>query len=644
MKKLSIISVSLLIVLNLLIFSCKPKSNKDNKNTSDTTQQTTMIPLEDFFKNPEQTAYQISPNGEYYSFMSPYKDRLNVFVQKIGEADAKRITSSTVRNIGGYFWTNNSKILYLQDTGGDENQRLYGVNIDGTDSICYTNFEGVKTQIIDNLVEIPNEIIIGINKRNPQIFDAYRLFLDSGEMEMIAENPGNIQGWITDHEGKLRAATTIDGTNTSILYRETEEDEWQTVIVTDFKESFNPQFFTFDNKNFIGVSNIGRDKAAVVEFNVETKKETVLFENKDNDISYASYSKKRKVITAAIYTSWKKERHFFDDKLKKDFEIIEKQLEGYEIAITGNTRNEDIYIVRTYSDRSLGTYYIYDTETEKLDKIVDVSPWINENDMATCFPVQYKTRDGLNIHGYLTLPKGLNLETAKNLPTVINPHGGPWARDSWGFNPEVQFLANRGYAVLQMNFRGSVGYGREFLEKSFKQWGLTMQDDITDGTNWLVEKGISDPKNIAIYGGSYGGYATLMGLVKEPKLYAAGVDYVGVSNMFTFIKAVPEYWKPMLDMMYEMIGNPVADSVYFKQVSPVYHVDKIVAPLFVAQGKNDPRVNIEESDQIVDAMKARNIDIEYMVKDDEGHGFHNQENKFDFYRAMEKFLAKHLDN
>jgi dipeptidyl aminopeptidase/acylaminoacyl peptidase len=319
------------------------------------------------------------------------------------------------------------------------------------------------------------------------------------------------------------------------------------------------------------------------------------------------------------------------------------QLPGYEIGLTGINKEENTLIVRTYSDKSLGAYYIYTTEDNKLEQIVEVSPWIDENEMSNQLPINYMSRDGLNINGYLTLPKGYTMENAKNLPAVINPHGGPWARDGWGFNPEVQFLANRGYAVLQMNFRGSTGYGRDFWEASFKKWGREMQDDITDGTNWLIEKGIADRNRIAIYGGSYGGYATLMGLVKEPDLYAAGVDYVGVSNMFTFMKTIPPYWEPMLEMMYEMVGDLEEDSTMLKEVSPVFHVDKIKSPLFIAQGKNDPRVNVDESDQMVEAMKNKGVEVEYLVKDDEGHGFRNEENRFEFYRAMENFLSKQLN-
>ena len=262
--------------------------------------------------------------------------------------------------------------------------------------------------------------------------------------------------------------------------------------------------------------------------------------------------------------------------------------------------------------------------------------------MSEMQPISFTTRDGLTIHGYLTLPTGI--KEVKNLPVVVNPHGGPWARDSWGWNPEVQFLANRGYAVLQINFRGSTGYGKNFWMASFKQWGQTMQNDITDGVKYLVGQGIADPKRIAIYGGSYGGYATLSGITTTPELYACAIDYVGVSNLFTFMRTIPPYWKPYLEMMYTMVGNPTnqADSVMMHKFSPVFNVDNIKCPLFIAQGAQDPRVNKAESDQMVEALRNRNIEVQYMVKDNEGHGFHNEENKFEFYGAMEKFLYTHL--
>ena len=630
-----------LIILTFSLFSCTYENTKQKINSIVIAKQ---IPLEDFFKNPEKSSYQISPDGSFYSFMAPYKKRMNIFIQKIGDSSATQLTFEEARDIAGYFWPNDEQIVFLKDEGGDENFHLFGVNIDGSNPISFTDFDGVRAQIIDDLPDQKDFVVIGLNKRNKQVFDPYRLNLKTGEISMLAENPGNIQGWMFDHDGKLRLATAIvDGVNQSILYRENEEDEFKTIITTNFKEGFNPQFFTFDNKNIIGSSNLGRDKSAIVEFDPVTAKEVkVLYANDDYDVNGVGYSRKRKVITAAYFESWKSERHYFDSTSKATFEKIQKQLAGYEIGITGVNKDENVLILRTYSDKSLGAYYIYNSEDDKMEKIVNVSPWIDENEMSNQLPIAYQSRDGLKINGYLTLPKGYNMENAKNLPVVINPHGGPWARDSWGFNPEIQFLANRGYAVLQMNFRGSTGYGRKFFEASFKKWGREMQDDITDGTQWLIDKGIADSSRIAIYGGSYGGYATLMGLVKEPQMYAAGVDYVGVSNMFTFMKTIPPYWEPMLEMMYEMVGDVEKDSAMLREVSPVFHVDKIKTPLFIAQGKNDPRVNVDESDQMVKAMKDRGIKVEYLVKNNEGHGFRNEENKFDFYRAMEKFLDTQL--
>ena len=639
MNKLS--NIFSLIILTFSLFSCVNENAKQKANEMVIAKQ---IPLENFFKNPEKSSYQISPDGSFYSFMAPYKNRMNIFIQKIGDSSATQLTFEEARDIAGYFWPNNEQIVFLKDEGGDENFHLFGVNIDGSNPIGFTDFDGVRAQIIDDLPDQKDFVVIGLNKRNKQVFDPYRLNLKTGEISMLAENPGNIQGWMFDHDGKLRIATAIvDGVNQSILYRESEEDEFKTIITTNFKEGFNPQFFTFDNKNIIGSSNLGRDKYAIVEFDPITAKEVkVLYANDDYDVNGVGYSRKRKVITAAYFESWKSERHYFDSTSKATFEKIQKQLAGYEIGITGVNKDENILILRTYSDKSLGAYYIYNSQDDKMEKIVDVSPWIDENEMSNQLPIAYQSRDGLKINGYLTLPKGYNMENAKNLPVVINPHGGPWARDSWGFNPEIQFLANRGYAVLQMNFRGSTGYGRKFFEASFKKWGREMQDDITDGTQWLIDKGIADSTRIAIYGGSYGGYATLMGLVKEPKMYAAGVDYVGVSNMFTFMKTIPPYWEPMLEMMYEMVGDVEKDSAMLREVSPVFHVDKIKAPLFIAQGANDPRVNVDESDQMVKAMKEKGIDVEYLVKKDEGHGFRNEENRFEFYRAMEKFLNLQL--
>jgi dipeptidyl aminopeptidase/acylaminoacyl peptidase len=627
------------MVFTLLLMVITPGCNR--KNVIPPAKQ---YAVEDFFKNPEKANFQLSPDGKYYAYMASYKDRMNVFVQEIGKPGAIRLTSDTARSISDFFWGNNQRILYLKDTGGDENFKLFGVDISGANLKGLTDFEKVRTQIIDNLPDIDEYVIVGLNKRNPQVFDPYRLNINTGELTLLAENPGNVTSWITDHDGKLRLAISVsDGVNNSLLYRKTENDQFKTVITTSFKETLNPAFFTFDNKNIYAISDLGRDKAAIVEFNLDEGKEgKILYENPEYDVDQLNYSRARKVLTGARYTSWKRERHFFDKDFEQLITDLKAKLGDIEFGITSSSKDENIRIVLASSDKSSGTYYIYNQKSGNLEKIAETTPWLDPNEMASMIPIRYKSRDGLTINGYLTLPRGYTMDNARNMAVIVNPHGGPWYRDQWGFNPEIQFLANRGYAVLQMNFRGSTGYGKEFWQASFKQWGKAMQNDITDGVNWLIDEGIADKNRIAIYGASYGGYATLAGVAFTPDLYSAAVDYVGVSNLFTFMKTIPPYWKPMLDMMYEMVGDPVKDSIIMREASPVFFAKDIKTPLFVAQGANDPRVNINESNQMVEALKSRGTYVEYMVKENEGHGFYNQENQFDFYNAMEKFLAKYL--
>ena len=625
------------LILALIMFimigftSCKPKD-----------QRAPVIPMEDFFKDPEKAGYRISPNGQMIIFRAPHLGRMNVFVQKLGDTTAIPVTQETERSIYDALWESDDRIIFTKDIGGDENMHILSVKPDGSGLVDHTPFDKVRSEVIDILEETPDELLIGSNKRDPQVFDVYLLNTESGELKMVAENPGNITSWVTDHNGKIRAAVTSDGVNTSILYRETEKDKFKTVITTSFKETLTPVLFTFDNKNLYCLSNLGRDKTAVVEFDPNTAKELkIIYENPDVDISGLDYSKLRKVLTTVYYETDKLQKHFLDSTMLHIDNKIKLQIPNYIFQITRKSKDETKLLVYTGSDRYPGGYFLYEVKSGELTKLADFRPWLNEENMAEMKPINYQSRDGLTINGYLTLPKGVK---AENLPVVVNPHGGPWARDSWGFNPEVQFLANRGYAVLQMNFRGSTGYGRKFWEASFKQWGRTMQDDITDGVKWLISQGIADSSRVAIYGASYGGYATLAGITLTPELYACAVDYVGVSNMFTFMKTIPPYWEPLRQMFYEMVGDPVKDSLMLAEVSPVFLVDRIRCPLLIAQGANDPRVNINESNQVVDALRKMGIEIEYMVKDNEGHGFYNQENQFDFYRAMEKFLTEHLGN
>ena len=605
------------------------------------------IPLEDFFRNSERTGYQLSPDARHISYLAPWHDRLNLFVRPIDRPDAEavRLTAETERSLAGYMWADNERLIFSKDTAGDENYQLYGVRPVGSDLRAYTAFEGVRSGIIDDLEEQPDFILICMNRRNPEVFDPYRLNLATGELTLLAENPGNYQGWMTDHDGKLRAAVAIvDGVNTQLLYRDTEEEPFRPVLTTNFKDVVSFMEFTPDNREVYAATNLGRDKTVLVRMNPATCEELeVLYEDDRYDVESISYSRKRKKLLSVYCTGHKEPvRHYFDEEERQLRKRIGEHFPGRRFGMADSDKAEEHYLVYVGGDRTRGAYWLYDATTDQATHMADLAPWLDEAEMNEMLPVDYTTRDGLHIEAYLTLPDGLNLDKARNLPVVVNPHGGPWARDTWGFSSEVQFLANRGYAVFQMNYRGSTGYGRRFLEASYKQWGLRMQDDITDGVKWLIGQGIADPARIAIYGGSYGGYATLAGLCFTPELYACGIDYVGVSNLFTFMQTIPPYWRPMLEMMYEQVGNPETDREQLAATSPALHAENIRVPLLIAQGANDPRVNKAESDQMVEALRQRGITVEYMVKDNEGHGFHNQENRFDFYRAVEKFLQAHL--
>jgi dipeptidyl aminopeptidase/acylaminoacyl peptidase len=600
-----------------------------------------IIATEDFFKNPQNAGFSLSPSGDLIAFTKPVNQRMNVFYTRIGSGDTTQLTKILDRDVAAYFWKSDSVIIYMRDNGGDENFHLFSVNIRTQSQRDLTHFPKVGAEVVEELSDNPVELLVALNKDNEELFDVYRLNVLTGQLTMEAKNPGGVSDWLCDHNGVVRVAVQNDGVNTVVLYREGHGKPFKEVLRTSFKETLNPLFFTFDNKHLYATSDIGRDKSALIKFDLSTGKEMEeIFSHPEVDISNLEYSEKRKVITCVNYTTAKSERKFLD----KETELLFQKLQGklgskYEIYISSENKNEDKLLVRTISDRSLGATYFYDVAKDELTKIADRAPWLKEEQMCEMKPITFTASDGIQLHGYLTLPLGVD---PKNLPVVVNPHGGPWARDVWGWNPEVQFLANRGYAVLQINFRGSTGYGRKFWELSFKQWGKTMQNDLTDGVKWLISEGIADPKRVGIYGGSYGGYATLAGLTFTPDLYACGVDYVGVSNLFTFMSTMPPYWKPFIEMMYEMVGDPKKDSLLLREASPLFHVDKIKVPLFIAQGANDPRVNKAESDQVVEALKKRGVKVDYMVKDNEGHGFGNEENQFEFYGAMEKFLATHL--
>jgi dipeptidyl aminopeptidase/acylaminoacyl peptidase len=610
------------------------------------------VPMRDFFRNIDRGYFRLSSDGGMLGFMQPAVGddgktrRMNIFVQRLEGSrlvgEPRQVTRESARDIPGYFWKGPGTLLYTKDTGGDENDHVVAVDAATGRVTDLTPHEGVRASVVDALVDDPEHILVQHNRRDRRVFDVYRVHVKTGAETLVARNPGNIVGWQTDHAGRVRIGVASDGVNNTVLYRANDGEAFRALFSTDFRTSVSPQFFDADNRLFYAVSNRGRDKAALVLIDpARPADERLLYEHPQVDLDGAAWSRLRKTLTLAAYDTDKPGRHYFDPATRELFARLEAKLPGKTLNLQSETLAEDKFVVAASSDRTQGARYLYDARSDTLTLLGEIAPWLKPEQMAPMQPVRYTARDGLQIPGYLTLPVG---RSPKNLPCVVNPHGGPWARDRWGFNPEVQFLANRGYCVLQVNFRGSTGYGRRFWEASFKQWGLAMQDDVTDGVQWLVSQGIADPKRIAIYGASYGGYATLSGITKTPDLYAAAVNYVGVSNLFTFMNTIPPYWEPFRQQMFEMVGNPAdpADKARMTATSPALNADRIRTPLLVAQGARDPRVNKAESDQIVEALRRRGVDVQYIVKDNEGHGFANEENRFEFYAAMESFLARHL--
>ncbi len=603
------------------------------------------IPVEEFFRNPLITQVRIAPDGRHLAWLAPRNGHLNVWLYDPATATGRFLTDERQRSIQAVAWANSRTIAFLRDNAGDENFQLYLLDItaDQPPRSC-TPSTGVRAGILDTLPGNEHRMLITHNGRQRELFDVYALDIATGTLDCIAENPGGVIEWLADDAGTVRAALRTDGANHTLLYRDHENEPFRELLTTNFRTTFVPLRFAADGRRLYVLSNRGRDTAAVYLFDVDTLCEDELVAASDTyDLDGVLYSRQQQRPFAATMSTWKFEYIFLDPQWQslweRTAEHIATELGNHVVVqITDWSLDEQWVIVCAYCDVQPPVYYLLHAPTGELRLLGMAMPHLLADELAHQQPIHYRSRDGLLIRGYLTVPR----QSTKPLPLVVMPHGGPWTRDVWGFHPAVQLFANRGYGVLQINYRGSTGYGRRFWEASFKQWGRAMQDDITDGVRWLIANGVADPERVGIVGGSYGGYAVLAGLAFTPELYCCGVDIVGVSNLITFRKTIPPYWKPLNQMLDEMIGSPETDEELLRQVSPVFHADRIRAPLLVFQGANDPRVNKAESDQIVEALRSRGIPVEYYVRDDEGHGFLDERNRTWMYGIIERFLATYL--
>lgn len=601
---------------------------------------TKRIPIENFFNVPINTSYLVSPDGKYISYLKPDNNRIHIYVETLDGKTTTQLTCDSNRSIANYFWASNNEILYLKGASENMEPGLFAVNIDGNNKRELLSFPNTKIRLISSGPLSDGQVLVSLNKRDSTVFDAYRLDMKTGNLSLLFQNPGNITKWYSDPAGKLRMAIASDGVNETLLYRDKESQNFRSVLRNNFKTSISPISFSADNSCIYALSNKNRDKMALVELDCVTGKEhRVIYSNPQVDVSEAIYSVNKDKLIYAGFETWKKERHYLDDTFKAIFKKLEKLLPNTEIVIASSDSLEKKFIVRTYTDRNPGSFYLYSIDDDKLVKLSDVNSSLKVENMAEMKPISYKTRDGLTVYGYLTLPRGM---PPKNLPVVVMPHGGPDTRNSWGYNSEVQFLASRGYAVFQVNFRGSKGYGKDFWIAGFKEWGAKMQDDITDGVHWLIDEKIADPSRIGIYGFSFGGFSALHGLMSSPELYRCGASYSGFTNLFTYFKDIPPYFRPYLQMYYETVGNPETDADYFRAASPVFHTDKIKVPVLIAQGGRDPRVNMNETHQFVKELKKKKVPVTYIFKEGEGHVFRNNENRLEFYKKLEIFLDQNL--
>lgn len=608
--------------------------------------------VEDYFARPKASTFRFSPDGKYLSYREKDEHgKRHIYVREISSGEITRAIEEKEELVRGYGWVNNDMLVYSMDKGGNENYHIYAVNLDGSGLKDLTPFDGVRASILELVKDDKDHIVVSMNQNNPQVFEPYRVNVRTGALEQLYANTdiaNPIMGYDFDKDGNLRGYVKLrDGVDQDIYYGSA-EDGFNLIKSLSWKDNFGVLEFAYTTPNpddAYVLTNLESDKAQIVLYDMKQNRTLKkLFSNEQYDAGGMGTSRKRGwEIDYFAFEGTKQEIIPVSDTFKKLHERLTAEFPGKQYSIPDVTDEEDKLLIFVQSDRLYGTYYLYDVARDEISELYNLMPQLKEEDMAEMRPITFTSRDGVTLHGYITLPRAA--QQGQKVPVIVNPHGGPQGiRDSWGFNPEAQLFASRGYATLQVNFRISGGYGREFLESGFKQIGRKAMDDVEDGLQYAIDQGWVDPEKVAIYGGSHGGYAVLRGLTKTPDLYTCGVDYVGVSNLFTFMKTIPPYWKPYLKIIKEIWYDEDVpeEKAIMEEVSPVYQIDRIEKPLLVAQGANDPRVNIDESDQIVEALRKKGFDVPYMVKYDEGHGFGKEENSIHLYKVMMGFYAKHL--
>ncbi|MDP9386719.1 MAG: S9 family peptidase [Actinomycetota bacterium] len=600
-----------------------------------------MIPRQVLFGNPERILPRVSPDGRRLAWVAPAAGVLNVWVAEVGSDEARPVTDDRERGIRQYFWAHDGRhLLYLQDQGGDENWRLHAVDLEEGGVRDLTPFEGVQAQVVEVSKHHPGTVLVGLNKDNPQLHDVYRLELTTGELEKLVDNPGFI-AWVADRELRVRAgvAPTPDG-GMAVLVRDGDGDDWRPLLQVGQEDALTtaPVDFTAEGDALLMVSSLDANAGRLVRVPLDGGGAEVLAEDPRFDVAEVVVHPDTRQVELVGFLRQRLEWQVLDDTLAEDFAAM-RALHPGDVRVGNRDDDSRRWLLAFTADDGPVSYFSFDRATGEGTFLFHHQPALARYTLAGMEPFSYTARDGLEISGYLTFPPGTE---RRSLPTVVNVHGGPWARDVWGLNPEAQWLANRGYLCVQVNFRGSTGYGKEFVNAGDREWGARMHDDLVDAVAWVVEQGYADADRVGIYGGSYGGYAALVGATFTPDLFACAVDIVGPSNLITLIESIPPYWAPVVAQFHTRLGNPETEADLLWSRSPLSRADQVRIPLLIAQGANDPRVKQAESEQIVAALRDKGIDHEYLLFEDEGHGFAKPENRLRFYAAAERFLARHL--
>jgi dipeptidyl aminopeptidase/acylaminoacyl peptidase len=606
---------------------------------------TALIPRSVLFGNPERTSPRISPDGTRLAWIAPHDGVLNVWVAPIGAAGvdwdaAQMVTDDKDRGIRVIAWArDNRHLLYLQDTGGDENWRLFDIDLETGGRRDLTPFDGIQARIEGTSKRHPDYVLVGMNQRNEQLHDMYRLDLRTGELTLDVENPG-FAGWLADEDLVTRAAyAPLPDGGFDLKVRDSAEAEWRTVLTIEADDAPSSDVLSFseDGRSLLVLSAAGSDTGRLTRIDVASGDAEVIFEDREADVTGVLLHPDTRDPQIVVVLKDRAEYHVLDQSVADDLAAIHALHPG-DPQFIGRDEADRTWLVAFTTDTGPVPFFSYD-RTERRGSLLFVhQPSLEKYDLAPMEPFQFTARDGLTVHGYLTFPVGAPRE---GLPAVLNVHGGPQARDVWGYDPESQWMANRGYLSVQVNYRGSTGYGKSFVAAGDREWGAKMHDDLIDAVHYIVDQGWADKDKVAIYGGSYGGYAALVGAAFTPDVFVCAVDIVGPSNLKTLLESIPPYWKPLAAGLYKRVGDP-DDVDFLWSRSPLSRAGDIRIPLLIAQGANDPRVKQAEAEQIVTALKDAGIDYEYMLFPDEGHGFAKPENRMKFYASAEKFLAKYL--